>query len=304
MGGAPRPGPNSPEAMPQGRAIQLLLLSVVLFGGVWPITKHAYAHATPLWFGFSRAALAALSGAILLALLGRLRLPRGGDLPGLAAIGLLQIGAFFALAHVALSLVPAGRTAILGNVTIFWLVPLSVLVLGERVSPRRWWAAGLGLAGVAVMMSPWGMDWRAPGAILGHALLLAASLCWSLAILLTRLYPPRAPIVELIPWVFALGALLILPFALWREPVSAGGGIGPGAWWIAGFIGLFAAPIGTWATVEAGRHLNAVVASVGFLMVPLVGLLLATTWLGEPLGWDLILGGGLVVISVIVAARG
>lgn len=288
----------------QGKALQLLLLSVFLFGGVWPVTKVALAHATPLWFGFTRAALAALSAAILLGVMGRLRLPRRSDLPGLAATGLLQIGAFFALAHVALSLVPAGRTAILGNVTIFWLIPLSVLLLGERVSPRRWVAAGLGLAGVGVMMSPWGMDWSAPGAVFGHGLLLVASLCWSLAILVTRLYPPRTPIADLIPWMFVLGAMLLLPLALWWEPLSAGGGVGVGAWWTAAFIGLIAAPIGTWATVEAGRHLNAVVASVGFLMVPLVGLVLATTWLGEPLGWDLILGGGLVVISVIVAARG
>jgi len=290
--------------MSQARALQLLLLSVFLFGGVWPVTKYAFAHATPLWFGFSRAALAAISATVLMAVLGRLRLPGRRDWPGLAAIGLLQIGAFFALAHLALSLVPAGRTAILGNVTIFWLVPLSVLVLGERVSRQRWVAAGLGLAGVGVMMSPWGMDWSAPGAVFGHSLLLAASLCWSLAILLTRLYPPRAPIAELIPWAFLLGAMLILPLALWQEPLSAGGGVGREAWWMAAFIGLIAAPIGTWATVEAGRHLNAVVASVGFLMVPLVGLTLATTWLGEPLGWDLILGGALVVMSVIVAARG
>lgn len=290
--------------MAQGRALQLLFLSVFLFGGVWPVTKYALAHATPLWFGFTRAALAALSAAVMLAAMGRLRVPKRDDWPGLCAIGLLQIGAFFALAHVALSLVPAGRTAILGNVTIFWLVPLSVLLLGEPVSRRRWIAAGLGLAGVGVMMSPWGMDWSAPGAVFGHALLLCASLCWSLAILTTRLYPPRTPIADLIPWMFLLGALLILPIALWREPFSAGGGVGQGAWLIAGFIGLIAAPIGTWATVEAGRHLNAVLASVGFLMVPLVGLVLATTWLGEPLGWDLILGGGLVVLSVIVAARG
>jgi drug/metabolite transporter (DMT)-like permease len=288
----------------QTRALQLLLLSVFLFGGVWPVTKYAFAHATPLWFGFTRAALAALSAAVMLAAMGRLRLPRRADWPGLCAIGLLQIGTFFALAHVALSLVPAGRTAILGNITIFWLVPLSVLVLGERVSRQRWVAAGLGLAGVGVMMSPWGMDWSAPGAVFGHALLLCASLCWSLAILTTRLYPPRTPIADLIPWMFLLGALLLLPLALWWEPLSQGGGVGREAWWVAGFIGLVAAPIGTWATVEAGRHLNAVLASVGFLMVPLVGLVLATTWLGEPLGWDLILGGGLVVISVIVAARG
>lgn len=290
--------------MSQAKALQLLLLAVFLFGGVWPLTKVAFQHATPLWFGFARAALASLSAMLFMAAMGRLRVPRWRDWGGTAAIGLLQIGAFFALAHVALSLVPAGRTAILGNVTIFWLVPLSVWLLGEKVSPKRWLAAGIGLAGVGVMMGPWAIDWSQPGAVFGHVLLLGASLCWSVAIILTRLYPPKAPIVELIPWVFLLGALLILPIALWREPFSAGGGIGAGAWWAAGFIGLVAAPIGTWATVEAGRHLNAVVASVGFLMVPLVGVVLATTWLGEPLGWDLIIGGALVVLSVIVAARG
>lgn len=290
--------------MTQSKALQLLLLAVLLFGGVWPVTKHAFAHATPLWFGFARAGLAAIAAMALMAAMGRLRLPRRQDLPGMFAVGLLQIGAFFALAHVALSLVPAGRTAILGNVTIFWLVPLSVWLLGERVSRQRWVAAGVGFLGVGVMMSPWAIDWSAPGVVFGHVLLLGASLCWSLAILVMRLYPPRMPVVDLLPWIFLLGALLILPIALWREPLSAGGGIGPGAWGAAAFIGLVAAPIGTWATVEAGRHLNAVVASVGFLMVPLVGVALATTWLGEPLGWDLILGGGLVVLSVIVAARG
>jgi O-acetylserine/cysteine efflux transporter len=294
----------SQPKLSQGRALQLLLLAVVLFGGVWPVTKVAFQHATPLWFGFSRAGLAMLSAVALLGLLRRLHWPARQDWPGIAAIGLFQIGGFFALTHLALSLVPAGRTAILGNVTIFWLVPLSVWFLAERVSPRRWVAAAIGLAGVAVMMGPWGMDWRAPGMVFGHALLLGASLCWSLAIILTRLYPPRASILELIPWVFGLGAALLLPLALWREPLSMGGGIGPGAWGAAAFIGLVAAPIGTWATVEAGRNLNAVVASVGFLLVPLLGVALATFWLGEPLGWELILGGMLVVFSVIVAARG
>jgi drug/metabolite transporter (DMT)-like permease len=76
------------------------------------------------------------------------------------------------------------------------------------------------------------------------------------------------------------------------------------AWPHAAFIGLLAAPIGTWAVIESGRHLNAVLASVGFLLVPVLGLGLATTWLGEPLGWDLILGGVLIMGSVVMAARG
>ena len=287
--------------MTQARGLQLLALAVVLFGGVWPISKHALAHATPLWFASSRAGLAALSATLLLLVLGRLRLPQRADMPSVLALGFLQLGGFFLLAHLALALVPAGRTAVISNITLMWLVPLAMIVLGERVPAMRWVAVGLAAAGACVMVGPWAIDWAAPGMLLGHAFLLGASLVWSVAIILVKRFPPASPVLELLPWTFLLATMMLAAVALVREP---GGGIGPGAYWQAAFIGLVAAPIGTWAVIESGRHLNAVLASVGFLMVPVLGVLLATIWLGEPLGWDLVLGGILIVASVIVAARG
>ena len=194
---------------------------------------------------------------------------------------------------------PAGRTAILSNVTVFWLVPLSVLVLGERVSPRQWAAAGVGLLGVLALMAPWAAP--AAGASAGYALLMCASLAWSLAILATRRFPPQRPVLELLPWCFAIGALLILPLALLREPA---GGIGPEAWPHAAFVGAVAAPVGTWATIEAGRRLSGMLASLGFLVIPAFGLALSNLWLGEALGWDVLLGGALILAGVAVAARG
>lgn len=287
--------------MTQARGLQLLLLAVVLFGGVWPVTKHALAHATPLWFATSRAGLAVVSVTLLALILRRLRWPARRDLPSVLALGSLQLAAFFLLAHLALALVPAGRTAVLSNVTLMWLVPLSMLVLGERISPLRWGAVALAMAGVAVMLGPWAIDWRAPGVVGGHALLLGASLAWSVAIVLVRRFPPASPMIDLLPWSFAMATALLAAAALLREP---DGGIGVEALPHAAFIGLVAAPIGTWAVIESGRHLNAVLASVGFLLVPVLGLGLATAWLGEPLGWDLILGGVLIMASVVMAARG
>ncbi len=287
--------------MSQARGLRLLLMAVVLFGGVWPISKHALAHATPVWFATSRAGLAALATTAMLLALGRLRLPKRGDWPAVLALGILQLAAFFLLSHLALALVPAGRTAVLSNVTLMWLVPLSMIVLGDKVSPMRWLAVALALVGVSVMLGPWAIDWSAPGAVLGHALLLGASLSWSVAIVLVRRFPPASPMVELLPWSFTLATILLCAVALVREP---GGGVQPGAYWQAAFIGLIAAPIGTWAVIESGRSLNAVLASVGFLLVPVLGLGLATAWLGEPLGWDLMVGAVFIIASVVVAARG
>jgi O-acetylserine/cysteine efflux transporter len=287
---------------PAPAGLRYLAVSVFLFGGIWPVTKHAFAHATPLWFALNRAGLAALVSILLLAGLRRLRPPGRADLPAVAAIGVLQLGGFFALTHLALGFVPAGRTAILSNVTVFWLVPLSVLVLGERVSPRQWAAAGVGLLGVLALMAPWAApEAGSAGLLPGYALLLGASLAWSVAILVTRRFPPQRPVMELLPWCFALGAALLLPLALLREPA---GGIGREAWPHAAFVGAVAAPVGTWATIEAGRRLSGMLASLGFLAIPAFGVALSNLWLGEPLGWDVLLGCALILGGVAIAARG
>ncbi|WP_240654844.1 DMT family transporter [Rhodovarius crocodyli] len=288
--------------MNQAKGLRLLLISVLLFGGVWPISKHALMHdATPVWFATSRAGLAALASSLFLLAMGRFRLPARGDWPAILSIATFQLAGFFLASHIALPMVGAARTAVLGNVTLMWLVPMSMLVLGEKVSPRRWVAVGLAALGVFVMLNPWTMDTSAPGMLAGHLWLLAASLSWSFAILMTRRFPPVSPMMRLLPFCFALAGSMLLLAATIREPQ---GGIGSGALWHAAFVGLIAAPVGTWAVIESGRLLNAVTASVGFLLVPVLGLGLSAFWLHEPMGWDLMLGGALIVASVVVAAKG
>jgi drug/metabolite transporter (DMT)-like permease len=172
------------------------------------------------------------------------------------------------------------------------------------VSPRQWGAAAVGLLGVLALMAPWAPPpggAGSAGTFAGYALLVGASLAWSIAILVTRRVPPQRPVMELLPWCFGLGALLLLPLALLREPA---GGIGREAWPHAAFVGAVAAPVGTWATIEAGRRLSGMLASLGFLAIPAFGLALSNLWLGEPLGWDVLLGCALILGGVAIAARG
>ena len=278
----------------------LLATLVLLFGASWPVAKLALATgaATPAWLAASRSALACVTLLALLAALGRLRLPRRRDLPSLLAIGVLQLSGFFALCHFAVEMVPAGRTAILANAAIVWVVPIAAL-MGEVVPRRRWLAAVLWLLGIVTLAGPWAIDWRQGPLVLGHALLLLAALAWAVAIMVTRLRPPELPALEMLPWAFALSTVLLVGLALWREPA---GGVGPAAWPHALFNGAVVAPIGTWCLVELSRRLAPVVSAVLLLIVPAAGVLISAWALNERIGPDLMFGGALIAAGVVLAA--
>ena len=311
-----------------------LFISVTLLSSAWPLTKVALQHgAAPLWFAEGRAALSGLTAALLLAPRGRLQLPRRGDLPVVAAVGLLQLGLYFALSHLALVFVPAGRTSVLANTTTVWVVPLSLLVLRESIPLHRWVAALLGVLGIGVLISPWAIDWSAPGVLLGHALLLGAALSWAVAIIVMRRFRASSTMFELLPWCFLiasvmlLGLILLEPSAHGVSPAIAYGfapGTGAGifprtangiasgiihaiwgdpiAWAALGYIGCIAGPLGTWCVMEATRLLPTVVSSVGFLATPAVGIALSNLLLGERFTPDLLAGSALILGGVAFAA--
>jgi O-acetylserine/cysteine efflux transporter len=279
-----------------------LFASVVLLSSAWPLTKLALSRgSTPLWFAEGRAVLSCLTGAVLVAARGRLRTPRRADLPALAAVGALQLAAYFAFAHEAVAWLPAGRTAILANTTTIWVVPLSLFILKEHIPPRRWLAAGMGLAGVAVLMNPWAIDWRSAHVLIGNGFLLLAGLSWSVAIIVTRAARPSMSLFELMPWCFALASVLLLPLVWWRAPDGTLCN-GSECWLSLAYIGFVAGPIGTWCVVEATAKLPAMVSSVGFLSTPAVSLILANVFLGEPITADLIGGSALIMAGVGAAA--
>ncbi len=278
-----------------------LTASVILLASAWPITKSAVmAGAVPIWFALGRAGFSALAAFILLAFLRRLRWPGRQDVPALLAVGALQLALFFGLAHAAVEFVPAGRTTVLANVTTIFIVPLSLLILREVISPRRWLATAIALAGVVVLMGPWAIDWSAPGVLRGHFYLLGAAGGFGAAIVLVRRFPPRLRMLELLPWCFTLASILLLPLA-WRAPGGAGAWPAPSRWAML-YIGGFAGPVGTWCAMEASARLPAMISSVGFLATPAFGLVFAAWWLGEGLGADLIAGSALILAGVGLAA--
>ncbi len=279
-----------------------LLASVVLLASAWPLTKTAIAAgATPIWFAEGRAVLSGIIASIMLIAFGGFRRPTRPDMPAILAIGGLQLGLYFALAHEAALWVQAGRIAILANTTTIWVVPLSLIFLRESIPVRRWIAAGIGIAGVIVLVDPLDVDYANLNTLIGQLLLLGAALSWSVAIIVTRATRPAQSMFALLPWCFLIASVMLAPLLVWHAP---NGTLGhqPICWIALGYIGLIAGPLGTWCVMEATAKLPVLVSSLGFLTTPAVSLLIATVLLHEPLTPDLLAGSALIMGGVAVAA--
>ena len=62
--------------------------------------------------------------------------------------------------------------------------------------------------------------------------------------------------------------------------------------------------IAYWATATASRHLPAVTTSLGLLATPVVSVITATLWLGEPLTPSLVVAIVLVLGGVAIGGSG
>lgn len=275
------------------RAYGLLGAVILFWGANWPIMKIGLGYIPPLWFGTARIVLGATALFAILAVNGQLRLPPRRDLPVLFSVGLFQMAGFMVLVNLGLLHVEAGRSAVLAYTTPLWVAPGAVLVLGERLTRFKLLGVALGLFGLTVLFNPFGFDWADPDVVLGNALLMVSALGWAIAIIHIRAHRWESSPLELAPWQMLVAAPLVAGLALWLESPETIRWSGELVAVLA-YNGLVATAFCFWAGVTVTRALPAISTSLGFLGVPVIGVLVSAAALGEALSATLL--GGLVLI--------
>jgi drug/metabolite transporter (DMT)-like permease len=274
---------------------------IFAWGLTWPVNKVIVATVAPLWAVAIRTGIGALAMFGLALVAGRLVRPPRADVPVLLSVTVLHMVGFTALSSVGLTLVPAGRSAVLAYTTPLWVVPGAALFLGERLTARRLVGVAVGLAGLVVLFNPAALDWRERAIVLGNAAILGAALLWAGAILHIRGHRWRSTPFDLLPWQMLLATLLLVPLAClvsgrpafaWTPELSA----------LFVYAGLPGSALAYWAVAMAGRRLPAVTISLGLLATPVVSVVLATLWLGERPGASLLVGVLLIVGGVALGA--
>ena len=182
-------------------------------------------------------------------------------------------------------------------------VPLSMALLdrviyGQRLAPRAVVGLVVGFAAVGLLAGPGGVNGAA-------IVLVLTSAAWSLGSLYSRhAVLPQRPLVAVGMQMLAAGLVLIV-FAAAKGEV---GQVDVAAVSVESWLGLlYLILAGSLITYTAYMWLlrNTATALVGTYAYvnPVVAVLLGTVFLGEPLGWRTLVGGGVIVASVAMIVR-
>ena len=189
-----------------------LALITAIWGFTFVIVKGALADASPLPFLAVRFMLA---GLLLLVILGRGRVGRGTILPG-SILGLFLFGGYLFQTWGLVYTTPS-KSAFLTGFSVI-LVPLIMMLLGQKLGPATLLGAVLGLAGIYLLVAPSGMS----GVNLGDILTLAGATSFAVHIVLVGRYTKRLSFLHLVPvQILAVGllasvAMVVFPAQKWH----------------------------------------------------------------------------------------
>ncbi|HEX6956733.1 MAG TPA: DMT family transporter [Ferrovibrio sp.] len=291
---------RSPSHTISASSLGLLVLLTLFWGINWPIMKIALNEIPVFTFRLFCLAGGAI-GLFAIAFFKRMRLgiPRGHRWQ-LTAISLFNITGWNVCVLYGLSMLPAGRTTILAFTMPLWVVPMSAVVLHERLT--GWKLAGLavGLAGLALLV---GGEWQAmTAAPLGVALVLCAALSWAIGTVLTKKYPMPMAAVPFVGWQMLLGGIPIFIMAPLFES-DRWALYSTGAWLAVLYNASICFVFCYWAWNILVRQLPAGISGLSTLMIPVVGVFSSMLMLGEEPGWPELAALALVATALALILK-
>jgi drug/metabolite transporter (DMT)-like permease len=298
---------REPDHLP-ARLWGLLAALSLAWGFNWTAMKLALAELPPFTFRSICLGLGSLVLFAVLRLAGeRFVWPRG-QWPRLWLLALLNISTWNVLIAFGVKMIPSGKAAILAYTMPAFAIPLSVWLLGERLSPGKIAGLALGMAGMALLV---GEGFVGIGSSpLGSALVLGAAASWALGSVLQKKHRVSLPAGLYTAWIMLLGAVPIFAGAALFEDTSWLATVGRDAVLGTAYNVLIAFAFAHWAWIKLATSVSVTVFALSMLVIPVVGVFSGVVFLGErPTGAEilalvLVLGSLASVLSPGRAARG
>ena len=281
--------------------LTFLAVTSIGWGLNFPIMKYILSEWPPL----SSRGLSGLVGAAALALIAvqqrqRLAVP-GGMRLRLVLVSLLTISSWVAFMGLALVWLDAREAAVLAISVPVWVALLAWPVLGERLTALRAAALAVALGGIFILIGGNSLD-ASIGKLPGFVLALVGAVCVGLGTVLTKHFPLEMPPTSLAAWQIGIGCLPVALVGLvFEQPHPAA--LSALGWASMAYLTLVQFCLCYVCWFAALERLPAATASIGTLLVPVVGVLSAAAMLNEPFGLREVIALAVALGGVALALR-
>ena len=258
----------------------LLLCMALIWGVNYAVVKFGAVQIAPLAFNSARVVLAAL---VLVAIVtaGGHAWPRGRDLLALLGLGVLGNGLYQFLFIEGISRTRAGDAAL-----IIAAAPAFMAIIGRMRGTERTGRAGvagiaLSLAGIGLVVFGDSGGGNRDASLAGDAMLLGASLCWSVYTVFLRPYTERTDGITLSAVTMIGGAIPLVLVSVPAIRGTAWSAVGAGGWAAVAFSGVFALVLAYLFWYRGVKVLGPTRSAMYANLQPIIALLVAWATLHE-----------------------
>jgi len=277
------------------------LIAAAIWGGMYVVSKVVLDVVPPFTLLTSRLILGTLALWPFVIRGGGIRFT-GRQWVQVLGVGFVGYGVSLGFQFVGTKLSTAANGSLVTSATPAFVLIFAAWILDERVTRQRLAALGLATLGVVIVIDPRNAQ-ISSSLFWGNLSLVAAGLTWALYSVLVRKVTRGLDVLPVSLVCFLGGLPLAIPTAGLELTFSGLGMITP--WVVLGilYLGVISTGLAMFLWNMAFARLEAGVASLTFFAQPVVGAGLGALLLGEQLSTMFLLGGILIGVGLLLAAR-
>lgn len=284
------------STLPDRSVLIAFLTFIVVGGGASVAIRVTYGELAPFWAAASRFGLAALAFWVMV-IIEKLPLPKGQALLGAVIFGTLTVGLAFILIGWGLVETPASIYQILMALVPLFTLFLSALHGIESITRRGLFGSLLAVVGIAITVGGAStMDLSLPHIA---AILIAAVFVAEGGVMIKK-FPPNPPImtnaIGMTTGTIILGITSLVSGEVWNIPTQTN------TWVAFIYLVVFVTILAFMLYMFVLSKWTASGTSYGFVLVPLVTIVVASTLAGEEITLNFLIGASFVLAGVIIGA--
>jgi drug/metabolite transporter (DMT)-like permease len=280
--------------------VLIAVLSSTFGGTAGAVTRYVVGTIDPVTLAAFRFGIG-VTVLLPLAIVLRSRFPSGRDWLGAAALGVMFFGVFFVFYNIALAYTTAARGALALSTLPLWTMVVAALLGAELLTARKTLGVTIAVGGVAIALLA-GASLAPPGAWRGDLLMLGATLCMAFYNVWSRPFIARASPLGFVTASMSAGAALLVAVAAARGGFAVIQSFSAAQWIAVIYLGVFGGAAAFFLWVLALRMTTPTRVANTMTVNPIAASLLAAIIVGEPIGWNLIVGLFAVGLGIWLAS--